>query len=1239
MLRKSLTIVVLFTFLLTNIGYGLQFDHKQNALRSLALVNAERGRVTITQDLTVTTGHTLKESSAGTNLIEIDRARDALEREVTEFLSSPIARLATEDFELGRKIDTQAGGYINQRGVEPSRSPRYGQTMEEAIRRTDAFAKKHMGEIHQAYDGIVKVFGVGIGGQAACAYQAVGIRNPHPNREMIALDKLGTDYSRYIEEALYLLRRHGRKTPAERLRELKKHWELAKLLMVAGSKSGATDESMANFQLCCQALIEIYSRYVYGDREGRKRANVMIDMIYDGRSWFDEDNDIIKKMSQEEREIFSIVLNRIIVATGEWDDTAQEGGRFDRLRKLFAEKYDAVTYPVTTVWMATNLGGRFQGLSPNGFLYNILMGYDVRAQLEAARAVAVEQLETGDDNRSKRLAAHVRLLGAKKFMIAVPNKSIYGFSQEAFGQLLPESLGKGKMARHEVGLQTYAFTMQEMVDALRYVDDKRGERVYLLISDNMMSEQDKRAEERIIREQTEKGNLVVRYRLKEQNEVELARLLQFMEDFTVWYGQFNVAEAMLNPDKITIPAGVRGSLGVDSALPLAAYNPGKHSLGRIMHGVDTTGEERLLKWVRELYSPYRQPDVEAAKQLLKGSQKDFTDGIAFGMFNQEAVKGSDGLPIRDEDQRREAYREAQQRVKSGPVFKKGSVHLTKKGLYGPQELDIQGLPNIPDDEIKGGTVFLDRAIADLKGAIGEESQKTTELEHQSTVDYRRLSDAAHEEIREILDSINTLVREIGRFDKTAKALALLMLHAREQGKSINMTVYDEVEINLNLLQRFARHIGIERLDFGPKEQHISKQLSSGGIDVGLEVIVETVKKLRDVRAKEGRPVVFDGCVPKYLHGLFSSEVMKGFAWAYAKTFVSRKVESAVLEVKDIADEDGEGIVEMLVILARAQRYFEEMKKVTKASSAGFEDIISGIDVAADSIEYLDELQRSVSAGLGLFYHTKFAELTEETIAGLEGVLSKALEVVGRLNATERMHQEAKIDFRKRVQDYFDAIRIAVNKTSVTNETSEIVGGLARGGLQLHYLAALEMNLLGTIIIDDAKLRGEQGYEVKRHFTKAGDNPLRKMAIEKFGTNIVLSSEFNPEEDWVEGMPILAISAKKIKAAKHIKSVYYLDIDVQGRVDSEIIPADDLLLLARGHLLYLATGQNPEVKNKLVEIYRLATKSQITEDKAVKMIAQFIKKRKISILLPPARPADIDDYDELLKLRILTLIAA
>lgn len=619
------------------------------------------------------------------------------------------------------------------------------------------------------------------------------------------------------------------------------------------------------------------------------------------------------------------------MATGKWDETKKEGSRLDSL-KIYLENKG---YNLTTLQMAPDLGGRSQEISPNGFAVLTLMGYDVRPILEAARKIAEEQSKERDKNKDVELAKQIKEWGIERVIIGIPNYSIYGRFLEGLIQKFAESLGKEKIAGYPVGLAAYGYTFQEIKKAFGDVKDTRGSRLYLLITDPHLCEEDKIIIEEIKKTQGELGNRVIEFRLQEQSAVELAKLSQKIEHTIISYGLLNVAEVMLNTEKVTVPEKVRKELRLkDENAELVSYDENKHDLKRIVSGEgELSDEEKLLRWLYLLYAPHLQPDVEAAKQLLKGDK-----GIASCMFNPEGKKDENGLPIKDDGLRIKWYKENIERIEGGPRIIEDSVYLEHDGKY--QKVPLENIPNIQYPRPIEGKTDLSE-IEDTLGKIKDilrEARYLKETTSRSIKDHRQLSDDSYRKIWGLFEKLQEQLKGFSVDRETVGRLVWLFNHARKKGKVVHVMHYTEINENFELLQMFVRFLGIEKYDAGPKDQHSSKQLSVGGPDVGLEVIIDSIKSLGEVERQEMDTIKNDGCVPGYLHGLYSYEMMRAYSEAYSKVFEERKVKKAVLEVRDIS-EKSELLIAVLALFTQASELAElaasssNSSAVTSASSS------------------------------------------------------------------------------------------------------------------------------------------------------------------------------------------------------------------------------------------------------------------------------------------------------------------
>ena len=322
-----------------------------------------------------------------------------------EFIKSEIFGLSYLIFRFGIKYDPEGFGYIAFDGDGQDRAPRFGKPMEEAIQLINKFVHRHYGESPEEFNGPVIILGIGIGGQSTCAIPALGFIVRHNNRRLIVLDSLGANYRELEKGLLDNLRADPR----------------TKLLWVVGSKSGATDETMLNFQMSLKMMLRVWAKSMYGDVWGDIIAGNLITKLFDGRPLFEKKLKELYLM-ESQLELLQTVFKNLVIVTGKWDKEKNKGSRLDRLVKeaFINELFEKEEDKVVSIVMLDNLGGRFQGISPNSFVYNALLGLDIQAMLEVAKDEATRQ-RNDSYYRSKQIAIDLRTEGINRLLIAIPN--------------------------------------------------------------------------------------------------------------------------------------------------------------------------------------------------------------------------------------------------------------------------------------------------------------------------------------------------------------------------------------------------------------------------------------------------------------------------------------------------------------------------------------------------------------------------------------------------------------------------------------------------------------------------------------------------------------------------------------------------------------------------------------------------------------------------------------------------
>jgi|GEM_PF-3193177 len=688
-----------------------------------------------------------------------------------------VAPLAGTIREAGYRYDPEGFGYIAVDGDGANRAPRYGKSMDEAINKIEGFVQRHFGANPSAFQSNVIIPVIGIGGQTTCVVQADGLINKFPNRKLVVLDSLGTNYTQLEEDWLAALRADPN----------------TKLLWVVGSKSGMTDETMINFQNTLRTMIYVWAKFRNGDAQGRAIAADLVSKL-----WNTENPQELAKqtlgalnLTAEQTAVLRIVFGNAIFITGVWDKVKQSGSLLDRMIKegFLGQLYTAPEDQVVAIEMLGNLGGRFQGLSPNSFAINALLGLDVRAMLEAGREEATRE-RTQPDYVTQKLAETLVTDGVQHMVIGIPDNRFTRLA-ESLGQTVPESLGKGRQHGLSLGMQTYKSMGNRINQALRFNHDKK---FYFLI--------DVEGQKPIALDpEIEANNVVYRYVMKSVSEGELAKVIQFVEDLTAHIGALYVSHVLTNAQKQGHGTDVR----LDDS----------NDLRQIMQGPDK-GEPRFgeLTYLHKLFNditPFRQPGVQMAKELVG-------KGGGMQLFNSANRTNAKGLPVRDQGERKTFYDQRNARVAHGPVI--------------AQELS----------SLNDATVLTEAPVQ---------------------------------------DQVKAVIR-----------------YAHAQGKAANFTIYEDRNPDTEKLKQDLETLGADRVDFGPAEQHKSRQLAVQGANTAVEIIIQSVKTLERTNATEV-PLVADGTAANYLHGLTPSEVRDLYATVYPNVFKSVGTETVTILAPDL----------------------------------------------------------------------------------------------------------------------------------------------------------------------------------------------------------------------------------------------------------------------------------------------------------------------------------------------------
>ncbi|MBI4706638.1 MAG: hypothetical protein HY761_01755 [Candidatus Omnitrophica bacterium] len=800
-------------------------------------------------------------------------------------------------YQVGLTSDPEGFGYLafgednHYKGA-----PRFGQPMRDALNVIYKFAKKHFGDDYQNYKGDVIIVGIGIGGQTTCALPEAGYVVKHSNRRLIVADSLGTDFNAMEEELLVSLRKNPR----------------TKLLWKVSSKSGQTDETMVNFQMVLRMMIRIWARFNYGDEKGITIANNLINKMFDGKP-LAEKNISELNLSEEERGILKTVFSNMIMTTGKYDQEQKKGSRLDQFRKGFLKQlFDGNENEVASILMLDNLGGRFQGVSPASLTYAVLLGMDAEEILAGAREEAQEQ--RAGTSESAKFAEELYRRDIHHFVITAPNGLVFSRPTELLEQLIPESTGKGRKMGMPQGLQTYNFDSAHVKRAFSNIPGI-GRKAYFVIDLEGQEPIDVGAGP---------NDLVIRYKMKSISERELGKYVQFVENLTVRYGMLTTAEVLREKQK------------ADKSLQeVDLSNPA--NIVKIMQGPKQGDAQfEALKKLHEIFNditPFRQPDVEGAKALVR-------EGRGFNAFNRKGNKDVNGLPVRDEAQREHTYVENEMLVADGALLRANGLRNGDGFVSGDTTRsllnDLTRLLKEPSTPVDVSTVRLEHIHRFLKQLeqMGQSEPLGVPLNEFSQMEDKE------KQMKRLLDLIlqsSAQVRLSQTEEQTARQLAALRLKAANSGKTFNVVLYEDRNSLTEIFKKYLAFLGFDRFGFCPGEQHKSRQLTAGGVDLSFEVIMTSVKDLNKVKETEIL-IKSDGNVPVYLHGLYPSEVDGIYAMAYADRFSEVNTESVTMFVPDATEI--KNLARLMVVFARSKQIYEQ-QYASSAAEAG-EDVVSSL---------------------------------------------------------------------------------------------------------------------------------------------------------------------------------------------------------------------------------------------------------------------------------------------------------
>ena len=171
----------------------------------------------------------------------------------------------------------------------------------------------------------------------------------------------------------------------------------------------------------------------------------------------------------------------------------------------------------------------------------------------------------------------------------------------------------------------------------------------------------------------------------------------------------------------------------------------------------------------------------------------------------------------------------------------------------------------------------------------------------------------------------------------------------------------------------------------------------------------------------------------------------------------------------------------------------------------------------------------------------------------------------------------------------------------------------------------------TIIINQNDIPKEQ-LSLTRLLSKT--NPYCQVLVERLGINIVLASEFNPQEDGAEHIVIISKTPIKVKGAE---SARYLNLQSEINDDEAFMQLPSAIVFAKGLILYSVTN-SPDIESKLAFFYKILTSGKIPWSH--QLLEEFLKPLGTFVLsLPKPRAVDKNSFDRLQRISLQAFIAA
>ncbi len=468
----------------------------------------------------------------------------------------------------------------------------------------------------------------GIGGQTTTSVWFEGTRPMPAGREFLVLDSLGTDYLQAQVEDLANKLRTLVPGGAPSLTPISIDAITYPVVWAASSKSGSTDETMANFQSTFNMLIRAYAvacGFSYEDTEALLKN--IFNLNKPSNIWELNSEQVFSGVKDQAtaRAILKKIFSSMVFTTDhnpgkEPDSWASRLTAF-RHSPLVIDVMGSAD-AIASMHIPRDLGGRYNGIGANALVIAQFMGMNIDAIASTALSLnPTLRARTPEANPFAQVAALLSLAGRQltngNKMEVVVNDPALLRSAEALVQLLPETLGKNAAGDKASGAYGIFPVARVRTEAMTDLEQK----IVLVINTDKDAAGNATVPVKLTADHS--GDLVITLTLPDTSEASIARLVPVMEYLAMMTSIFNEADFHARNQTVSNLADPAAS----SAL-----------LGQ-------AGEKGWVysKW-HDALSGALQAGVQKAKNLVKKAGLD--------LFNPEKGKtlapdGKTELPVRD----------------------------------------------------------------------------------------------------------------------------------------------------------------------------------------------------------------------------------------------------------------------------------------------------------------------------------------------------------------------------------------------------------------------------------------------------------------------------------------------------------------------------------------------------------------------------------------------------------------